>query len=244
MNSACPQSTRDPFYHGALTLHQPQHGYRFSIDAVLLAAHAHPRSGELVVDIGTGCGVVALVLAHRSPALEVYGIELQPELADLARRNVAENGLGSRVHIIQGDINDLSARDLPRPVDLVVTNPPFYRLASGRLNPDDQKAVARHELRLNLEQLLAAAKRLLRTGGRLVLIYACERLTDLLSGMRRSGIEPKTLRMIHGSAGDEAKLCIVEAVQRGRPGLKVHPPLVIYGPHGDYTEEVQAHLSP
>jgi tRNA1Val (adenine37-N6)-methyltransferase len=243
MNPSSPPTTCDRFHYGALILHQPKHGYRFSIDAVLLATLAEPQSGGLAVDIGTGCGVVALLMARRCPALQILGIELQPELAELARRNVAENRLEARVEIIQGDINDLSARDLPRPADLIVANPPFYRLDSGRLNPHDQKAVARHELRLNLEQLLSAVKRLLRTGGRLVCIYACERLTDLLSGMRRVGIEPKTLRMIHGSVGDEAKLCIVEATQRGRPGMKIHPPLVIYGPDGHYSEEVQGYLT-
>jgi tRNA1Val (adenine37-N6)-methyltransferase len=226
-----------------LTLHQPKNGYRFSIDAVLLTAHAKPRVGELVVDIGTGCGVVALLMARQCSSLQVLGVELQPELADLARRNAAENHLEARVQIIQGDINNLKATDLPRPADLIVTNPPYYRLASGRLNPDDQKAVARHELRLNLEQLLCAAKRLLRTGGRLVCIYTSERLTDLLLGLRRAGIEPKTLRMVHGTAGEEAKLCIVEAVQRGRPGMKVATPLVIYGADGHYTEEVRGYLT-
>lgn len=239
-----PATTLDPFYKGALTLHQPEKGYRFSIDAVLLAAHARPRPGELAVDLGTGCGVIALLMAQRCTELEIYAVELQAELARLARRNVTENHLEAVVHIIEGDINEFGGKCLPRPADLIVANPPYYRLASGRLNPDDQRAVARHELRLTLDQLLAAAKRLLRTGGRLVCVYACERLTDLLAGMRLTGIEPKSLRMVHGNADDEAKLCIVEGVQQGRPGLKVQAPLVIYAPDGDYAEEVQGYLSP
>lgn len=238
------ETTIDPFQKGALTLHQPIKGYRFSIDAVLLAAHARPRPGELVVDLGTGSGVVALLLAQRCAQLNIYAVELQAELVRLARRNVIANHLEEVVQIIETDINDLGGNRIPRPADLIVTNPPYYKLASGRLNLDDQRAVARHELRLTLAQLLAAVKRLLRTGGRLVCVYASERLTDLLAGMRSAGIEPKSLRMIHGKVNDEAKLCIVEGVQQGRPGMKVLPPLVIYAPNGDYTSEVQGYLSP
>jgi tRNA1Val (adenine37-N6)-methyltransferase len=235
--------TRDPFYHGDLTLHQPKRGYRFSIDAVLLAAQARPRPGELVIDLGTGCGVVALLMAHRYETLTIYGVELQAELARLARRNVACNHLEGRVHIIEGDINRLGGKDFPRPADLIVTNPPYYPPTSGRLNPDDQRAMARHELRLNLEQLLAAAKRLLRTGGRLVSVYACERLADLLFEMRRKGIEPKRLCMVHGKAEDEARICIVEGIQQGRAGMKIDPPLVIYNPDGTYSAAVQGYLN-
>lgn len=237
-------NTIDPFQKGALTLQQPKKGYRFSIDAVLLAAHALPRPGELVIDFGTGSGVVALLMAQRYAQLEIYAVELQAELARIARRNVTANHLEEIVHIIEVDINDLGGNHIPRSADLIVTNPPYYKLASGRLNPDDQRAVARHELRLTLDQLMAAVKRLLRTGGRLVCVYASERLTDLLTGMRSAGIEPKSLRMIHGKINHEAKLCIVEGVQQGRPGTKVLPPLVIYTPDGDYTSEVQGYLSP
>ena len=126
---------------------------------------------------------------------------------------------------------------------LIVSNPPYYRLTSGRLNPNDQRAIARHELCLDLEQLLAATRRLLRTGGRLVCVYASERLTDLLAGMRRARIEPKRLRMVHSRSDDEARLCIVEGVQLGRPGLKVASPLVIYTEEGTYTATVQRYFT-
>lgn len=242
----CPanlETTLDPFICGALTLHQPKNGYRFSIDAVLLAGLAHPRPGDLVIDLGTGCGVVALLMARRHETLTVYGVELQAELAQLARENVVGNRLEGRVHIVERDINGLDAKCFPRAADLIVTNPPYHRLASGRLNPNDQRAVARHELRLTLEQLLGAVKSLLRTGGRLVCVYASERLADLLSEMRRVGIEPKQLRMVHGTALDDARLCIVEGVQQGRPGLKVGPPLVIHTDDGGYTETLQNYFS-
>jgi tRNA1Val (adenine37-N6)-methyltransferase len=243
MKALNSKTTLDPFFRGALTLHQPKNGYRFSIDAVLLAVHACPRPGDLVIDIGTGCGVVALLMARRCETLSIYGVELQAELAELARKNVVCNQLQKRVHIFKCDINTLDGRRIPRPADLIVANPPFHRLASGRLNPDHQRAVARHELRLTLEQLLSASKRLLRTGGRLVCVYASERLADLLSEMRLKGIEPKQLRMVHGKADDDARLCIVEGVQQGRPGLKVAPPLVLFKDDGTYTAALQRYFS-
>jgi tRNA1Val (adenine37-N6)-methyltransferase len=181
-------------------------------------------------------------MARRLENLTVYGVELQAELAQLARKNVVCNQLQERVHILEHDIKTLKGRQFPGPADLIVANPPYYRIKSGRLNPDDQKAVARHELHLTLTQLLAAAKRLLRTAGRLVCVYASERLADLLSEMRLMGIEPKQLRMVHSRADEEARLCVVEAVRRGRPGLKVGPPLVIYTDDGAYTETLQSYF--
>jgi tRNA1Val (adenine37-N6)-methyltransferase len=242
MNVSDPDATLDCFYRGGLTLHQPKHGYRFSIDAVLLAVLARPRTGDLVIDLGTGCGVVALLMARRDETLTIYGVELQAELAQLARQNVVSNQLQGRVHILEHDIKTLEAKRFPRPADLIVANPPYYRLASGRLNPNDQRAIARHELRLTLVQLLGATRSLLRTGGRLVCIYACERLADLLLGMRQMGIEPKQLRLVHGKATDDARLCLVEGVQQGRPGMKVGPPLVIYTDDGAYTDTLQRYF--
>jgi tRNA1Val (adenine37-N6)-methyltransferase len=236
------ETTLDPFYRGALILQQPKNGYRFSIDAVLLAIHASPKPGDLVIDLGTGCGVVALLMARRCETATIYGIELQAELAQMARQNVLGNQLEGRVHILEGDINTLEGKCFPRPADLIVANPPYYRLTSGRLNPNDQRAVARHELCLTLAQMLGAAKSLLRTGGRLVLVYVSERLTDLLSEMRRLGIEPKRLTMVHGKANDDARLCVVEGASQGRPGLKVAPPLEIYTDDGAYTEMLQRYF--
>ncbi|MDJ0784080.1 MAG: tRNA1(Val) (adenine(37)-N6)-methyltransferase [Desulfosarcinaceae bacterium] len=243
MNGGIQGTTLDSFYRGALTLHQPESGYRFSIDAVLLAAHARPRPEDLVLDLGTGCGVVALLMARRCETLTIYGVELQADLAQLARHNVLINDLDDRVHIIQGDIKKLDGKLLPRPADLIVANPPYYRLTSGRLNPDDQRAVARHELRLTLDQFLAATKRHLRTAGRMVCVYPCTRLIDLLTGMRKEGIEPKRIRLVHGKADDEARFAIVEGIHQGRPGLTVDAALVMYSADGNYAPAMEPYFS-
>jgi tRNA1Val (adenine37-N6)-methyltransferase len=130
------------------------------------------------------------------------------------------------------------------PVDLVVCNPPFRRKGSGRINPDVQRAVARHEIKANLSDIIQTSHRMLRTAGRLALIYTAGRLTDVLSRMRIEGIEPKFIRMIHSRQDSKATLVLIEGVKGGRPDLKIAPPLIIYDRSDDYTEEVASMFRP
>ncbi len=234
----------DAFFNGRLKVHQPRNGYRYSIDAVILAHFAGLHPAKTAVDLGTGCGVIPLILAFRRPELKITGVEIQPGLAGAARRNIRENGYAERISIIEGDLKDLRARDAGGRVDLAVSNPPYRKAASGRINPVREKAMARHEIKAALPDVLAAAARLLRTGGRLAMIYPAERLTDLLTGMRAAGMEPKTLRTAHSRRNDGAILCLAAAVKGGRPGLKVAAPLVIYGRDGGYTPDVSEMFNP
>lgn len=215
---------------GELRLNQPRHGYRFSQDALLLADFVELPPAARVVDLGTGCGVVALRLARKTRCERILGIEIQPELAHLAHENACLNGLGSRVEIICQDMRSLTRQQLGGAVDTVVSNPPFRQLLSGRLNPDIQNAIAHHELKITLAELVATARELLSDGGRLVLIYTSDRLVDLLAGMRRQAIEPKRLQVVHASRGREAQRVLVEGVKKGRNGLTVLPPLFLDRP--------------
>jgi tRNA1Val (adenine37-N6)-methyltransferase len=234
-----PQNTTDTFFDGALSVVQSRTGYRFSIDAVLLASALEPKAGQTVVDLGTGCGIIPLILAYRHPDIRLYGVEIQTDLAELACTNAAQNRMTDRIHIVPADIRQLKAGQVDGPVDLVVCNPPFHRAQSGRLNPNPQRAIARHEIHLNLEQLLSSVRRILRTGGRFATIYPAERMVDLFSTMRGAGIEPKQMRAIHSRRPEGAKLILAQGVMRGNPGMSVDPPLVIYTADGTYTGEVQ-----
>ncbi len=233
------QHTTDTFFNGAVTVLQSRTGYRFSIDAILLASAIAPKTGQTVVDLGTGCGIIPLVLAHRRPDVRIIGIEMQPALVELARANVAQNRMTDRIHIVQADIRKLTSRQVDGPADLVVCNPPYRQARSGRINPNRQRAIARHEIHLDLEQLLTSVCRILRTGGRFATIYPAERIVDLFHGMRSSGIEPKQMRAVHSRRNEGAKLILVQGVMRGNPGLAVDPALVIYSTDGTYTDEVQ-----
>jgi tRNA1Val (adenine37-N6)-methyltransferase len=236
--------TTDTFFNGLIRVKQSRGGYRFSLDAVVLAHHAVPHSREKVLDLGTGCGIIPLILAYRQPHTDIYGVEVQTELAELAATNVRENQLQNRITVFCADMKLLRPAMTAGPVDLVVCNPPFRRRGSGRINPDAQRAVARHEIKAKLGDIIQTSYRMLRTAGRLVLIYTAGRLTDILCRMRSDGIEPKFIRMIHSRQDTEAALILIEGVKGGRPDLKIAPPLIIYDKKNNYTDEVELMFRP
>ncbi len=217
----------DDFMDGRLKLIQSRTGYRFSIDAVLLSEFATVKKGDRVVDLGIGCGIIPLVLLLTKPVGHVFGLEIQPELARQAVRNAVINGFSDRMSVIRGDIRNLPVT--ASSADVVVCNPPYREMDSGRINPDLQKAIARHEILASLDDILDAARRILRARGRLAMVYPAERLVDLTGRMRSFGIEPKRLRIIYPAMDSDAKLALIEASLGGRKGLKILPPLLDQG---------------
>ena len=223
---------------------QHREGYRFSIDAVLLAAFSAPEAGDRIVDLGTGCGIIPLILGYRHPAVSITGIEVQPELAALATQNVEANGMKERITIIRGDMRSLSIQDVSGPVDLVISNPPYRKGRSGRVNPHPQRAVARHEILATIQDVAGAAAGLLGIGGRFAIVYPTERITDLLTNLRSAGIEPKHIQTVHAKSHDPARLVLVSGIKGGRPSAAVHEPLMIFQPNGTYTDKVQTMFDP
>jgi tRNA1Val (adenine37-N6)-methyltransferase len=236
--------TTDTFFNGRIQVKQDRGGYRFSIDAILLASQAAPRSEDKVVDLGTGCGIISLILAYRHPGSTIYAVEVQDELARLADANVKDNQLQDRISVLATDMKSLMPEMTAGPVDLVVCNPPYRRPNSGRINPNQQRAIARHELKADLQDVIACTRLILKTAGRFLTIYTAERTADILCQMRTDGLEPKYIRTIHSDAHSEAKLVLVEATKGGKPGLKIAPPLILYQENGDYTDEVQRMFEP
>lgn len=235
--------TTDSFFDGAVCLRQQRRGYRFSIDAIILAGCLRPRRGDTVVDLGTGCGVIPILLAFRRPGVRVWGIEVQETLAGLAVENVRANGMERQITILGEDLRGLGADSFGGPVDWVVSNPPYWRSRSGRVNPDPQRALARHEITMTLPDLMAAVRRLLKTGGRFAAIYAADRITDLLYQMRSHHIEPKRLRSIHSDRQARARWVLVEGVRNGGPGVVLAPPLMVFDENGNYSQEVRGLMS-
>ncbi len=235
--------THDTFFDGNVVLSQPKYGYRFSIDAVLLSHLAIEQPGNTVLDLGTGCGVIPILLAHRCPDHKISGVEIQPELADLALLNVEANKMTSRIDIVKKNMTNLVPVDVNGTVDLIVTNPPYRKLGSGRINKDSQKAIARHELSVNIETVLITARRLLNKSGRFCIIYPSTRVIDLVSAMRSTGLEPKFLTMIHSNAISPARLVAITGVKDGRPGIETSPSLYLYHEDGTYTSIVEAMFS-
>jgi tRNA1Val (adenine37-N6)-methyltransferase len=236
--------TIDTFFNGRIRIRQNQAGYRFSIDAVLLAYHATPQAGDKVLDLGTGCGIIPLIMAYRQPNIRLYAIDVQTKLAGLAAVNVKKNKYDDRITVYCMDMKLLRPDMTAGFVDLVVCNPPYRRQGSGRINPSRQRAIARHELKVDLRTVVNTARRMLRTAGRFVTIYTAERIADILAEMRVAGLEPKYIRMIHSDPDADAGLILAKGIKGGRPGLKIAPPLFVYDSKGHYTNEVQKMFEP
>ena len=226
---------------GKIQLLQGENGYRYSLDPILLSRFVNIKRCIRVIDLGSGCGILPLLLARLSDVKELIGIEIQSGLAERSLRNVKLNALQDRVQILQGDICDIRNLLPVNCADLVVSNPPYRRRDSGRIAPDDERAIARHELAGQLADFVAAGSWLLKNGGRFTVIYLAERLPELMAAMVAARIEPKRLRMVHPRQGVAAKMVLLEGLKDGRPGLQVERPLYIYNGNEagrDYTEEV------
>jgi tRNA1Val (adenine37-N6)-methyltransferase len=222
-----PDECLDQFLEGRLKLIQSRSGYRFSIDAVLLSEFVTVRPEDVVVDMGTGCGIILLIVLLTKPAGHAFGLEIQEALASQARRNAVLNGFGDKIGIILGDIRNPPMKK--KSADVVICNPPYRKAESGRINPDQRKAIARHEILASMDDILRAAGNLLRKKGRLAMIYPSVRLVDILLRMRRFDLEPKKVRIIYPGLQSAAGLVLIEAVLDGKPGLEISPPLIGQG---------------
>jgi len=231
--------TSDSYFKGQIRIRQDQSGYHFSIDAVLLAFYARPHPGDRVLDLGTGCGIIPLIMAYRNPKIMIYGIEVQKELSELANLNVKDNRMQDRITIVCQDMKSLRSEMISGLVDLVVCNPPYRKSHAGRINPNHQRALARHEIKATLSDVLLTARRMLRPAGRFVTVYTAERTAELLAQMRSDRIEPKIIRTIHSRRHSEAKLILIEGVKGGRPGTKIQSPLILHDEAGNYTQQVK-----
>lgn len=237
-----PPTTIDSLFAGGLVCKQPLNGYRFSVDAVLAAHFVRPKPGQRVLDLGCGCGVIGLILAYRVDEITVHGLELQPELAQLAKENVLTNGLERRMHILRGDVRSPSQTLQPEAYDLVVCNPPYGTGQDGRINQQAQAAVARHGLAGNLEDFVRTAAFAVRNRGRVVFIVPARRAADLLTLLRRQRLTPKRMQPIYSAPEAEtAKLVLIEALKNGGEQFEVLAPFFIYQQlQGEYSAAMQA----
>jgi len=233
----------DTLFQGRLAIIQRKRGYRFSLDAVLLAAFVQLHGREKIVDLGTGNGIIPVILASLYPSVRIIGLEIQEEMVERAGRSVTLNQLEGRVEIVQGDVCFVGEIFSAQSFDYAVCNPPYRRPRSGRINPDPERCIARHELRASLSDFLRAGAYLLRRRGGMALVYPAPRTLDLLQSMRDEGIEPKRLKLVYSFDGGPANLVLVEGVKGGRSEMKVLPPLVLYTKEKKYSPEMGAILS-
>ena len=239
-----PNERIDDLQRGGLRLIQRTDAFRFGTDTVLLCHFAGPRRNDRLCDLGTGTGVIPLLLYARENTLTADALEIQPDMAEMAARSVEMNGLSHVIHVHAGDLRQV--RDLlPHAAYTLVTcNPPYGRMGDTLLNPDPSKRLARHDQTCTLQDISAAARWLLHNGGRFCVMLPAPRLLELADTLRNYRLEPKRLRLVHSNALKPAHLCLVEAVLDARPGLVIEPPLIIYGSDGQYTDELRQIYTP
>lgn len=227
--------TVDSLTCGNLSVFQKRKGYRYTVDSYLLAAFVEEEPGTEALDIGSGSGVVSLLLASVKN-LRMTGIEIQQELAEMSRRSVEKAGLADRIFIICCNIKNYSGRRF----DAILANPPFRPKNTGRVNPLSEKAIARHELELDLDSLLEKTYQLLNTGGRFYIVYPSWRLPDLISSLREHRLEPKRLRFVHTTVESHSEICLVNAVKNGGKECVVERPVLVYSRDKIYHKDMES----
>ena len=217
-------------------------GLQFGTDAFLLSAFVRRRPSQTVVDLGTGTGIVPLLLCRWNKCARCIGLEIQPDFAELAGRNARLNGLADRIEIRKADVRDLPAYAFVPPPDVVTANPPYLRADGGKINDSSRKAIARHELEGGIREFTDAAGRILQSGGLACFIYRPERLMELLTGCAQARLEPKRMVFVYPDAESAPSLVLLEAQKDGAAGLRVLPPLIAFSDpkdHRTYTPAYQ-----
>jgi len=209
-----------------LKIIQPKSGYRFSLDPLLLCDFAGPEAVR-ILDLGTGCGIIPLVMARKTPDSRITGVEFKAEMSLLARRNVSGNGLSGRVSIIESDILSLKGSLEPDSFDLVIANPPYRKQGEGRVSPKAGRDLARHESTASLSDFLAVSKRMVRPGGSVCMIYHPERLPELLAACLNINLCPVRLQMVHGDFSLPARMFLIELLKGRKSALQVLPPITV-----------------
>ena len=228
----------DELNRNGYKLIQDQNRFCFGIDAVLLAAFADVRDGEKVLDIGTGTGVIPILMEARYGGSDYTGIEIQSDVADMAQRSVQYNGLEDKIKIVNADVKEAVSLYGTSSMDVITTNPPYMTVDSGIVNDNDTKAISRHEVCVTLEDIVRVSAALLREKGRFYMVHRPHRLMEIMSVMRRFELEVKRLRMVHPYVDKDANMVLIEASYWGGAFMKVLKPLIVYNSDGKYTEEV------
>ena len=217
---------------------QKKNGFCFGMDAVLLSGFARVKQGEKAIDLGTGTGIIPILLEAKYEGEHYTGLEIQDEMADMAARSVALNHLEEKVSIVKGDIKEASRLFGAASFDVVTSNPPYMNDAHGLKNPDLPKAISRHEVLCTLDDVTREAARLLRPGGRFYMVHRPHRLIEIITALTKYKLEPKRMKMVHPFVEKDANMVLIEAVRGGKSMIKVEAPIVVYQEPGVYTQEI------
>ncbi|WP_432406305.1 tRNA1(Val) (adenine(37)-N6)-methyltransferase [Wukongibacter sp. M2B1] len=221
-----------------LKIIQNPNGFCFGVDAVLLSNFCEIKRGAKVVDLGTGTGIIPILIAGKSNANKIYGIEVQRQVADMANRSVKLNSLQNKIEIINEDLKNIQGLIEINSIDVVVSNPPYMNQNGGLKNPENLKAISRHEIKCTLEDVVKVASRLLKHNGHFYLVHRPHRLVDIMCLCRQYKLEPKKLMFVHPNKNKKPNLLLVKCIKAAKPELKLLDPLYVYNEDGSYTDEI------
>ena len=210
----------------------------FGMDAVLLSGFAKVKPGERALDLGTGTGIIPILLRGKTSGRDFTGLEIQEEVAEMANRSVRLNHLEDRVDIVRGDIKEASRLFGKASFDVVTSNPPYMNDNHGLKNPDLPKAIARHEVFCTLDDVCREASLLLKTGGRFYMVHRPHRLAEIITALKNYKLEPKRMKLVHPFIDKDANMVLIEAVRGGKSMMKVEAPIIVYQKPGVYTQEI------
>lgn len=228
----------DDLQRNGLKIIQKTDGFCFGMDAVLLSGFAHVKRGEKVLDMGTGTGIIPLLLSAKTQGEHFTALEIQKEIAEMAARSVAMNHLEEKIEIVNGDIKEASRIFGAASFDVVTTNPPYMNDAHGLKNPTEVKAISRHEVLCTLEDVVREGAKVLKSGGRMYMVHRPHRLIEIITAMKQYKMEPKRMCMVHPFKDKEANMVLIEAVKGGGSWLKMEAPIIVYKEPGVYTDEI------
>ena len=232
------QERLDELHRNGYRIIQNPSRFCFGMDAVLLSGYAKVKEGETALDLGTGNGIIPILLEAKTKGKHFTGLEIQEESADMARRSVALNGLDEKIKIITGDIKEAGEMFEAASFDVITSNPPYMIGQHGLVNPDSPKAIARHELLCTLEDIIRASARLLCTGGRFYLVHRPFRLAEIMTMLVKYRLEPKRMRLVYPFVDKEPNMVLLEALRGGNSRIRVEKPLIVYKEPGIYTDEI------
>lgn len=222
-----------------LKILQKKDGFCFGMDSVLIANFAKiSRKNAIVADLGTGTGIISILVAGKQNPKKVYAVEIQEELVDMAKRSVKYNDLENKIDIINADIVGISRGNFNKKFDYVISNPPYKKLNTGLINDNQKKIISRHEVKCTLKDVVNEASKLLKDKGVFYMVHRPDRLCDIFNAMRENKVEPKEIQLVHSHLEDEANLVLIKGVKCGNPSLKVLKPLIVYNENNEYTEEL------
>ena len=229
----------DDLEYKNLKIIQKKDGFCFGIDSILLSDFSkNIKENSKVLDLGTGTGIIATLLCGKTKLKKIIGIEIQKEIADMAKRSIKLNKLENKFEIFNENIINLEKIFEKNSIDAIVTNPPYKKKNSGIINENEKKLISRHEITATLEDFIKISQKLLKNNGEFYMVHRPERLVDIFEIMRKYKIEPKIIRFVHSNINKESKLVLIKGVKNAKPFLKIEKNLYIYNENGNYSDEI------